>query len=140
MNLRADIYKIAGLVVAIVIGSFLLSALIPNHSSRILSLMMVLVSVTVFYGFMGLGIGHADTTLSKPDVRLAIMVATLTTFFVLVGTVSFFNKGSAPPPITDTMLTHFTNVVMVVIVFYFGAEAYITVNNPVKRRPGQGLE
>ena len=134
MKLRNDIYKIGTLILLIVIASFIFSAIISSQTPRILSGMMVAVGLVSFFGFLGLGVNRRDQNLSKTDIRLATVVSVLIFYLVLVGTVSMFVKGGELPPISNTMLNHFTTVVGVVVAFYFGTEAYLVA----QRKPEPG--
>lgn len=100
-------------------------------TSAILSAMLVAVGLLTFYGMAGFG--TKDHKLSKHDIRLAIVFALITMYIVLAGTVIFFSKGGELPPITQTMISHFTTIVGVVIAFYFGAEAYEAANKPAAK-------
>lgn len=102
------------------------------------SLMLVAVGLVTFYGFMALG--NRDNSLSKGDVRLAIVASTITTYLVLVGTVAFFRKESGLPEISSTVLNHFTTIVGVVIAFYFGTAAYEAVHKGSKESGGESNE
>ena len=104
-------------------------------SRAFLSLMMVIVGLLTFFGFIGLGVKPGDDKLSKTETRLAIVVSVMTMYFVLVGTVSFFAQGGELPDITDTMIEHFTTIVGVVIAFYFGTAAYEAVHGS-SNKPG----
>ncbi len=130
MKLRSDIHKIGWMIFGIVLAGFLLQAWQPKKSNNIFALMMVLVGIVSFYGAIGLGVGVKDSNLSKTDIRLAITVSIISFYLVLVGTTSFFVNDRALPDITNTLITHFTNIVGVVIVFYFGTVAYETVHKP----------
>jgi len=126
---RKFLYAMGGIVFLIVAVSYALRVY-AQVSSAIFSLMLVSVGLVTFYGTISAG--AKDRRLSKQDIRMAIVISMLTTYIVLVGTVVFFNKGSALPPIAQTMITHFTTIVGVVIAFYFGAEAYEAANKQVK--------
>lgn len=131
MKLRNDIYKVLGAVLVIVLLCFVLSAFFParSHTGRILAFMLVAVGLVSFYGFTGLGVGEKDLKLSKTDIRLATVVSLITCYLALVGTVSMFAQGEDLPEITKTILSHFTTIVGVVIVFYFGTEAYLVAQD-----------
>ncbi len=128
MKFRQDIYKIGLLIIGIVFVSFVLQAWLPHKSNNIFSLMMVLVGIVSFYGAIGLGVNAKDKTLSKPDIRLAIAISLITFYLVLVGTTSFFVRARTLPEITETLINHTTNIVGVVIAFYFGTTAYEAVH------------
>ena len=120
------------LVVVLGIGANLYFTVNPiekvNVGRAILSLMMIAVGLIPFYGVMGLGLSNRDRSLSKQEIRLAIVIAIITMYLVMVGTVTFFTSGKDLPPITETILNHFTTVVGVLIAFYFGATAYEAVH------------
>ncbi|MBI5841253.1 MAG: hypothetical protein HZB19_14235 [Chloroflexi bacterium] len=128
---QKNLYWMAGLVFLIVVISYALNVYL-QVSNVILSLMLVAVGLVTFYGTIGMGVNKKDRKLSKYDLRLAIVLSLITVYIVLVGTVVFFKKGGELPPIAQTMITHFTTVIGVVIAFYFGAEAYEAVNKPVE--------
>ena len=93
-----------------------------------LSVALVAVGVVTFFGFMWymqkLG---GEWALDKGGMRLAIVASVITVYLVLVCAVSFFTAKGEIPRITETMLTHFTTVVLAVVAFYFGASAYVQV-------------
>ena len=94
-----------------------------------LSLALVATAVISFFGFLWHGIGE-DPGLDEEDMRTAITVSVVTVYLVLVGLVAFFPEqtpGGQLPAITNTMLTSFTAIVGVVVPFYFGASAYVQV-------------
>jgi len=98
--------------------------------------MMVIVGTVAFYGFISLGVDANDKNLSKSDVRLATVVAIITFYLALVGTVSNYApraESSVSPEITTTLINHFTNIVGVVIAFYFGTEVYLAVQNQANK-------
>ncbi len=135
MKLRKEIYKIGFWVLIVVILGFVGNIYftinrIPeiNLSRVFLSMMVVSVGLLTFFGFVGLGVKEGDTNLSKTEVRLAIVISVMTMYLVIVGTVSFFAQGGELPVITDTMITHFTTIVGVVVAFYFGTAAYEAVH------------
>lgn len=143
MKLRHELYIIGGLVFVVVVLAYLGHLFFAANPTpllnwgaevsprMILSLMVVAVALITFYGFMGLGVDGTDSTLSKSDIRLAIVISTLTSYFVIFGTVSFFDEGSEPgqlSALTSQFVTHFTTIVGVVIAFYFGATAYEAVH------------
>ena len=105
-----------------------------------LSLSLTAVAVITFFGFMwymqSLG---GQWALNKGGMRLAIVASVMTVYLVLVGTVMFFTNGDAVPPMTQTLLTHFTSVVLTVVAFYFGTSAYVQVHEgrdrPVAEEP-----
>jgi hypothetical protein len=125
MKLRKEIYTIGGLNLVIVLLSFTLFAVLIN--TTILSVMLILVGLVSFFGFIGLGINENDQELSKEDIRLAIVISLITFYLTAVGTVSMFAREINWPVITETMITHFTSIIGVVIAFYFGTEAYLAV-------------
>jgi FlaA1/EpsC-like NDP-sugar epimerase len=129
MKLRNDIYKIGASILAIVLLSFTLSIFFSEQTRRILSVMLVAVGLVSFYGFIGLGVSKRDLRISKSDIRLATIVSLITFYIVLVGTVSMFAADQNLPAITETMLTHFTTIIGVVIAFYFGTEVYLAAKN-----------
>jgi hypothetical protein len=104
-------------------------------SRALLSLMMIAIGLVTFYGVIGIGLSDKSHTLSKNDLRLAIVISVITLYLVLVGTVSFFSKGGDLPVITETMINHFTTIVGVVIAFYFGTAAYEAVNKKATEKP-----
>lgn len=121
MRLRKDIYRLGFLISGIVLLSFFITALFPEHTRRILAVMMILVGLVSFYGFIGLGVNAKDSNLSKSDIRLAIVISTLTFYFSLVGATSTFitTIDERSPEITGILINHFTNIVGIVIAFYF---------------------
>jgi hypothetical protein len=129
MKLRNEIFIIGGVVLAIVLLSFTLSAFYSEQTRRILSVMLVAVGLTSFYGFIGLGVSKKDQKLLKTDIRLATVVSLLTSYLALIGTVSMFITGQELSEITKIMITHFTTIIGVVIAFYFGTEAYLIAQN-----------
>ncbi len=124
---RKRLYWMAGLVFLTVLVCYILNVYFMV-SNVVLSIMLVATGLITFYGAMGGGL--SDRKLSKYDIRLAIVLSLITVYIVLVGTVVFFKRGSELPPIAQTMITHFTTIIGVVIAFYFGAEAYEAVNKP----------
>ena len=125
MKLREMIYTIGGLNLVIVLLSFTLFRIYLHMS--ILSAMLILVGLVSFFGFIGLGVHENDQELSKEDIRVAIVISLVTFYLTVVGTVSMFARTIDWPEITQTMITHFTSIIGVVIAFYFGTEAYIAV-------------
>src|SRR5262249_47944295 len=92
-------------------------------------------AVTSFFGLLALtqkNAGHWELT--EENMRTAIAGTIVVVYLVLVGTVAFFIVGPAQPPaITQTMVTNFTTIVGIVIVFYFGASAYVQVQREKSR-------
>ncbi|MBN2117530.1 MAG: hypothetical protein JW730_13215 [Anaerolineales bacterium] len=127
-----NFYWMAGLLFLIVVVCYVLVVYL-HVSNAALSLMLVSVGLVTFYGTMGMGITNRHRRLSKYDIRLAIVISLITVYIVLVGTVVFFTKGGDLPPIAQTMITHFTTVVGVMIAFYFGAEAYEAVHRSAEK-------
>ncbi|MFN2161379.1 MAG: hypothetical protein ACK2UN_04820, partial [Candidatus Promineifilaceae bacterium] len=94
-----------------------------------LNLVVICVAIVTYFGFLILGqaIG-GDCAINKGGMRTAITAAIVTVYLVLVGLVAFMTKGPEElPQITETMLTNFTSILGVVLAFYFGASAYIQV-------------
>lgn len=129
-----SIYKIGAAVLLIILTSYILSAIFAEHTRRILSVMMIVIGLVSFYGFIGLGLKDTTSKISKTDIRLATVVSLLTFYLALIGTVSMFAQGGDLPEITRTMLTHFTTVIGIVIAFYFGSEAYIIAQGKTGRK------
>ncbi len=139
MNQVSTVYKIGAWVLVISllgIGGNLYFTVNPIEgvgvSRALLSLMMIAIGVVTFYGFIGIGLRDRSHTLSKNDIRLAIVITLITMYLVLVGTVSFFSRGGDLPVITETMINHFTTIIGVLIAFYFSTAAYEAVNKPSK--------
>ena len=146
MDSKSQIYKIGFWIFVAVILAFVGYALFTLYplqtldsenrvrtvsaSVAVFSLMLIAVGLISFYGAMGMGFGNKDNTLSKGDVRLAIVIALITMYIVLTGTVAFFRGNTTLPEVSSTILGHFTNIVGVVIVFYFGTTAYEAVHKP----------
>jgi len=60
------------------------------------------------------------------NIRAAIAISILIEYLVLVGMSAFFASAAKDtPPVTQTLLTSFTTVVGIVVVFYFGTSAYV---------------
>ncbi len=97
-----NLYWIAGLDLLIVAVCYALNVYL-HITNAILSLMFITVGLVTFYGIVRMGISGNDRTLSKYDIRLAIVISLLTMYIVLVGTVSFFKEGGELPPITETI-------------------------------------
>lgn len=65
-------------------------------------------------------------------LRQAIAAAMVVQYLVMLGIVAYFLNGAEKlPPVTETMLSSFTTVVSVVVVFYFGASALTDVKTKV---------
>ena len=94
-----------------------------------LSLTLASVAVVTFFGFMwymqSLG---GQFSLNKGGMRLAIVASVISVYLVLVCIVAFFKNPDQVPPMTHTLLTHFTTVVLTVVAIYFGTSAYVQVH------------
>lgn len=133
---HAPILRIGAAVLLLIVmgmGACAYFAIHPVGSTSLsywaLSLSLTAVAVVSFFGFMwyvqSLG---GPWALNRGGMRLAIVASVMTVYLVLVGTVVFFTNGEAVPPMTQTLLTHFTSVVLAVVAFYFGTSAYVQVH------------
>jgi small-conductance mechanosensitive channel len=80
-----------------------------------------------FFGLLSLTqTSPARWELKEESMRTAIAGTIVVVYLVLVGIVGFFVIGPTElPGITQMMITSFTTVVSLVIVFYFGSSAYV---------------
>lgn len=91
-----------------------------------LSTALILIAVITFFGFMWMGeILGGEWALNRGGMRIAITVAIVTVYLVLMTYVVFFRFGADLPPLTSNLLTSFTTIVAIVIPFYFGTSAYV---------------
>jgi cytochrome bd-type quinol oxidase subunit 2 len=87
--------------------------------------MLVTVAVVTFFGFL-----NEAENVDERSMRRAIAASVVMVYLVLLATVIFWveipgDPKTKLPDVTQTMLTHFTTIMGVVIAFYFGASAYI---------------
>ncbi|MBN7796484.1 hypothetical protein [Parahaliea mediterranea] len=83
--------------------------------------------IIAFFGLYDISLPESPTAQDKESsLRFSIAGSLVIEYIVLVGVVAFFREGPDDMPIiTQTMLSNFTSVVGVVIVFYFGSSAYL---------------
>jgi len=144
---HGHILKIGGIILLIIIIGMAFCAYFALHplgttslSYWSLSLTLASVAIVSFFGFMwylqSLG---GQFALNKGGMRLAIVASVITVYLVLVGVVTFFKSVDAVPPMTQTLLTHFTTVVLTVVAFYFGASAYVQVHQKPEKDNSEKL-
>lgn len=129
IKLQKEIFWMGFLIVFIVLVSYIMTVVFPSKVRNILAGMIVVIGLVSFFGFVRLGVGPGDRALSKSDTRLAIVASLITTYIALVGSVSTFAPRAGDtnsPEITTTLINHFTYIIGVVIVFYFGTTAFET--------------
>lgn len=120
---RPQLFIVAVLILIIVILTFLFGYRLIGGKS--LSIMLVTVAVVTFFGFL-----NEAENVDERSMRRAIAASVVMVYLVLLATVIFWveipgDPKTKLPDVTQTMLTHFTTIMGVVIAFYFGASAYI---------------
>ena len=96
-----------------------------------LSLALIAVALITFFGVLG--------SASPQETRGAITISVVTVFLILVSQVAFYSlvpkkENLEFQPISQAMITSFTAIVGIVIPSYFGASAYIHVNEQRTQR------
>lgn len=85
--------------------------------------------LTAMIAFVGMLILAQEPTgpwrLSESAMRTAIASAFIAEYVALVSMVAFSKEGGELPAVGQTLVTNFTQLVGVVIAFYFGASAYV---------------
>ncbi|HCO42971.1 hypothetical protein [Immundisolibacter sp.] len=105
-----------------------------------LNLVVISVALVTYFGFlMACHAKGGDWAIERGGMRMAITASVVTVYLVLVGLVAFMTQGpNALLPITQTMLASFTSIVGVVVAFYFGASAYVQVQEKRLERERTG--
>jgi hypothetical protein len=96
-----------------------------------LSLALIAVALITFFGVLG--------SASPQETRGDITISVVTVFLILVSQVAFYSlvpkeENLEFQPISQAMITSFTTIVGIVIASYFGASAYIHVNEQRTQR------
>ena len=120
---KKRLFIVAALILIIVTLSIFLGYSLIGRKS--LSIMLIMVGVVTFFGFL-----TGTESVDERSMRIAIAASVVMVYIVLLATVIFWveipdDPKTKLPDITQTMLTHFTTIMGVVMAFYFGASAYI---------------
>ena len=98
-------------------------------SSMILLVTLFLLACVTFFGILAKG--QTSTGImshNKGDTRIAIASSILIVYFFMLGVNTFCNPPREMTQITRTLMDSFTYVVGTVMIFYFGASAYVQVH------------
>ncbi|MGV8128048.1 MAG: hypothetical protein ACP5PV_12695 [Methanothrix sp.] len=101
---------------------------LPISSMAFLVTLFILACIT-FFGILA----KAQTSTgimshNRGDTRIAITASILVVYFFMLGVNTFCNPPKEMTQITRTLMDSFTYVVGTVMIFYFGASAYVQVH------------
>ena len=92
----------------------------PRHTELALVLTLICVAVTTLFGTLCVGGNQADQgSFSESRIRLAIALSILVLYLLFFSMAVFWRTDGLNPKMIETL----TNLLMVVIPFYFGASA-----------------
>lgn len=113
--------SILGVVIAtIVIGGYFYSL----NTKMAFSILLVLVALTTYFGFLMLPGGfNKESGFSESRIRLAIASTLTLTYLVYFCTGIFFMSDEVQNPVKMELLETLTNLLTIVLPFYFGATA-----------------
>lgn len=80
------------------------------------------VGIITFFGILMLvNYLSSSPALDKGEMRKAIAGSFIAVYFVLVSLLTFTGFGHSNPDLTGTIIGHFTSLVKIIIIFYFGS-------------------
>lgn len=98
-------------------------------SSMILLITLFILACVTFFGILAKGqTSEGILSHNKGDTRVAITASILVVYFFMLGVNTFCNPPREMTEITQTLMDSFTYVVGTVMIFYFGASAYVQVH------------
>lgn len=101
---------------------------LPISSMAFLVTLFILACVT-FFGILANSQTSTGFMLhNRGDTRIAITASILVVYFFMLGVNTFCNPPKEMTQITRTLMDSFTYVVGTVMIFYFGASAYVQVH------------
>jgi uncharacterized membrane protein len=116
----SDNKVIVPLSILAVIGGYFLA--LKSHMA--FSILLVLVTLTTYFGFLMLPGGFREETgFTESRIRLAIASTLTLTYLIYFCTVIFFSKGTAEEKFNQELLGTLTDLLKIVLPFYFGAAA-----------------
>ncbi len=80
------------------------------------------VGIVTFFGILMLvNYLSSSPALDKGEMRKAIAGSFIAVYFVLVSLLTFTGFGHSNPELAGTIIGHFTSLVKIIIIFYFGS-------------------
>jgi hypothetical protein len=115
---------------AFLIGMFIWDVLMSARYDWFLGVILMIVASISFFGTISLeSDSDRNTRLEGGILRTAITVSVVSVYLVILAVALFVVVPDEMRPLTETMITHFTTIVGVVIAFYFGSSAYVQVQS-----------
>lgn len=88
------------------------------------TLSIACVGIITFMGILLLtNLLSQDPNLSKAEIRRAIAGSSIVVYFTLLSLVSF-SKNVTDSDLAKTIVSHFTTIVGIIVIFYFGSRAF----------------
>jgi len=116
---------IATVVVGLSVAYFVLS---DGNSSLAYGIVTIIVGVVTFFGLVSLPGGLSeDGNFDERRVRFAITATLVIVYVVYLGTTSYWNEKEKMSEYGKLMTQTLTNLLSIVIAFYFGATAAVEV-------------
>lgn len=124
--MKRKLAAVVAAILALVAAAFYIHTQ-NTHRRAPLAFAIIAAAVITFFWFVaGASTSGGDPARDERVMRKAIAASIVMEYMVLVGTYAFWGEGSAPlPPMTALLIPNFTNIVGVVIAFYFGASAFV---------------
>ena len=115
---------------AFLIGMFVWDVLMDARYDWFLGVILMVVASISFFGTISMqSDSDQNPRLEGAILRTAITVSVVSVYLVILAVALFVVVPDEMRPLTDTMITHFTTIVGVVIAFYFGSSAYVQVQS-----------
>lgn len=132
--LARGLWRIA-LVLIFVVGSGMASSVLTSGEGRLsfgggvpaLAVMLALVGLITFFGFLSLPTdGSQVSGLSDSGMRFALTAALVMTYIVYFAA-AVWRSGTGQAEMSKDLLSTLTNMIMVVLPFYFGVTGAVEI-------------